>query len=158
MAKRFQFRLETVLRVRRDAQEAQQRRVADAARAVRTIESQIEVMARQMRESLREIAARRGGTILDVDELRRGERFRAWLDRKVVEAAEEASRRREQLEVERRELAEAHKQVRVIETLRARQWQRHRQAGEREERQSADEAAAQQHRRSVDRPAERGAA
>jgi flagellar FliJ protein len=158
MAKRFQFRLEAVLRVRREAQEAQQRQVAEAVRALTDVETSIEVMARQMRESLLSSAGDRAESLLSVSALCSGERFRGWLHRKILEGTAQAGDLRARLEVERQKLADVRRQTRVIETLREQRWKKYVEWSAREEQRDTDEAAAQQWLQARRRVQGRGAA
>ncbi len=59
----------------------------------------------------------------------------------MVDARVESDRRQDVLTSKRAELAEATKQLRVIEKLRERQWQRHALEVKREEQSMSDEMA-----------------
>lgn len=144
MAERFRFRLETVRRLREQARDAQRRIVADASRAVRSVEDRIEQFSRELRTvSAESRDARRMGR-LDPVLLRRDQHYRGWLQRKIVQFQEELSVKLAELDRHRAKLAETQKDLKVIEKLRDRQLQRHLAEVAREERLYHDEAAQQQ--------------
>jgi flagellar export protein FliJ len=141
VARRFRFRLETVLtvrRVRRDAERAEaeraSRRVLEARRRARDAELRV-------RELLEDVTARiaRGGPAAD-----------AVASLGLLSAAQEtlaASRRALAAAVADAEAAAErvrarHRELRVIEALRSRLWLRHRAAEERAAQAEADDAAA----------------
>ena len=140
---RFRFRLEAVLRVRQRALEARQRSVTEGQRALSAVDSRVASLSHQMRQSFLESVEHRGRSTLDVAALRGNQFFRGWLHRKIMDAQDELARRREELQTERAQLAEARKQFKVIETLRERRRRQHALAASREERWEADEVGLQ---------------
>jgi len=141
MARKFKFRLEVVERVRRQARDERRRIVADAVRAVRRMEAHTEAVATQLRRSVEETAATQRADSIDVALVRTQEYHRTWLHRQLAGAREELAQRQKTLASKRHDLAEATKQLRVIEKLRERQWQRHLTEVKREEQTISDEIA-----------------
>jgi len=141
MARKFRFRLEVVERVRRQARDERRRIVAEAVRAVRRMEEHTEAVVMQLRRSVEETAATQRADTIDVALVRTQEYHRNWLHRQLAGARAELAQRQKALASKRRDLAEATKQLRVIEKLRERQWQRHLTEVKREEQTISDEIA-----------------
>ena len=141
MAKRFRFRLDVVERVRRQERDQHRRIVAEAVRAVRQLEDHLASIGHQMRRRVDEMILAQSHASLDVALVRTQEYHRNWLHRQVVNARVELERRQDDLTSKRGELAEATMQLRVIEKLRERQWQRHVMEVKREEQSISDEIA-----------------
>ena len=150
MAKRFRFRLDVVERVRRQVRDKQRRVVADAVRAARQMEDHVASVTDQLRRSVRETASTQSRASLDVALVRTQEFHRNWLHRQMMDARMELEQRQKALASKRHELAEATKQLRVIEKLRDRQWQRHVIEVKREEHATHDEVAITQYLRASD--------
>lgn len=135
----FQFRLQTVLRIREDERHQRQRQLAEAQRAEDLLQAQrLELQAELAVHRSAHVKATSPGS-LDVDRLLSAERFEALLraeDRRLGEQLQTLS-----AEVERRRqaLADAHREVRVLENLRERQAERHRQDEAARERRTLDE-------------------
>ncbi len=141
MAKRFRFRLDVVERVRRQTRDQHRRIVADAVRAVRKMEDHIASLNDQSRRCVDEMVLAQSDASLDVALVRTQEFHRNWLHRQLVNARVELGRRQDDLTSKRGELADATKQLRVIEKLREKQWQRHVIEVKREEQSISDEMA-----------------
>ena len=147
MAGRFRFSLEVVRRVRRQAQDAQRRAVADAVRTVTAVENRIEQLTRELADTMdRTRDVHRPGR-LDIASLRGHQFYRGHLHRRILESGAELSGRQTELQRERAKLAEATKQLKVIEKLREKHWQRHLTEVRRAEQAAFDEAALQVYRR-----------
>jgi flagellar FliJ protein len=141
MAKRFRFRLDVVERVRRQDYDRQRRTVAEAVRAVRQIDEHMARINEQIRRSVADaIAGQRDGA-LDLAQVRSHEIHRGWLNRQLANAELARQDRERALKIERSELAEVTKRLRVIEKLREKQWRRHLQEVGREEQMMSDEMA-----------------
>lgn len=150
MAKPFHFRLDAVLRVRRQAQERQQRSVAEASRALTAAEDRIDLLTRQMRDNVLDSITEREKTEIDPSALRSGELFRGWLHRKIRDAGADAVEHRRALALRRDSLMHARKDLKAMELLRDRQRRRYEADGQRQERFELDEIALQQYRRRGD--------
>ncbi|HPM24737.1 MAG TPA: flagellar FliJ family protein [Phycisphaerae bacterium] len=145
MARRFQFRLETLLRVRQLREREAKRNVAaqraEIARLDRLNEQTAEEIARQQEILLQ--GQQRG--VLDPLTLQRG---RAWIGhlrrtiaQRHVQRAEMVSRLRELQAL----WQAARTQARIIEKLRERRWTEYRRTRDRQEQAAADELAQQLH-------------
>lgn len=143
MARRFRFRLETVLRLRLQARDERRRGVAEAARTVSSVEDRIAQLTSQARATVLDSRRSKGVSALDVGSLRGHQLYQGWLHRKIMESRMELTKRDAELATEREKLAEAMKRAKVIEKLRQKQWLRHREEVAREERAQQDEAAQQ---------------
>ena len=141
MARVFRFRLAVVQQVREHARTRQRRRVAQALREVNLVKQRMATMANRLQETTRATRATGQTKIIDVHSLRTIQFHRGWLERRMEESATELEERARALEVERSELAEATKHLKVIEKLRERQWGRHKLEEQKEERADLDEAA-----------------
>lgn len=147
MARRFEFRLETVERLRRAAKEQQQRAVAAAAREVRRVEERIQRTSDELRAQVHETRSAGRARRIDVGVIRSHEFYNARLQRTILYAQADLAARQRELAAERNKLAEAMKRLKVIEKLRERQWQRFRQEQERQDQAETDEMALQMVRR-----------
>lgn len=139
MAKKFRFRLDVVERIRRQARDAQQRKVARAVRAVQRVEDHMTALSEQLRQNVDAAATTMTAAGLDVALVRSQEFHRGWLQRQMMLTQDMLSERQRELSAERGRLAEATKQLRVIEKLRDKQWQRHTLETTREEQAMSDE-------------------
>lgn len=147
MAPRFQFRLETVRKLRTQTRDQQHRVVADAIHRVSRNEERISLITKELRNTVEDTRLDRSCKSLDVLSLRENQLYRGWLHRKIMEADAELFRSREVLNQERAKLQEASKQLKVIEKLRERQWDRYQTKQQREEQSLYDEAALQLYQR-----------
>lgn len=146
MARRFEFRLDTVLRVRRlRAEEAQRRVTAQLVRIARLEELDGELQAELLR---RQDALRAGAR--DVVQPLELARTRAWMAHLRAERTRNAAARAEL----RRELAGLQEQMRaarvdqrVIEKLREHRFDEYRKAHALREQSESDELARQLHQR-----------
>jgi len=141
MAK-FKFPLATLLKLREQTRDEGRGRLAEAYRAEELVEEQERRLEHEMSELKRHSRRVSAPGQLNVVRLREVERYESLLQSQRLEAAEQ--RRAAQAEVERRleTLVEANREVRVLETLRQRQRERHRLEETRRETTQMDEAAA----------------
>ncbi len=147
MARKFRFRLETVLRIRKRARDAQRRIVANAVQSVTRIEEQIDELTRQLDATIERSRDALRNRHPDVVSLRGHLLHRGWLQREIAESNGARAQKRVELDAERARLAETSKRLKVIEMLRDRQWKRFRTEVAREEQAAGDEAALQMHLR-----------
>ena len=143
MAGRFRFRLEVVRRIRRQAQDAQRRVVADAIRAVGTVEQRIDRLTQTLGNTVEQARDAQQARRLDLMSLRGHQFYRGWLHRRILESHAELSQRRAELVRERTRLGEVTKQLKVIEKLREKHWTRYLKEIRREEQAAFDESALQ---------------
>ena len=140
MAK-FTFRLATLLRLRENERDQRRAELAQAYRADEIMNQQQEELSRQRAEL---IATRRGAAgpgAVDIDRLIQTQRYDLLLkthseqiDRQREAVAQEIERRRETL-------VHANRQTRILENLREKQLQRHREDENRREIKVLDEVA-----------------
>jgi len=145
MAKAFQFRLETVRRIRERARDAQLRTVAEAVHRVAQAETLRTTLEQGLARNLEHTRVALATTCLDVPAIRLSYLHQGWLLRKLGAANEKLSELAKGLESERTRLGEESARLKAIEKLRERQWMRHRAAVGREEQSSCDEAAVTRH-------------
>ncbi len=141
MARRFRFRLDVVERVRRSLRDAQQRVVAEAARAVAAARNRETSWTNDLQGSFAGSRMIQSSARIDMTCLLTYQLHRGWLRRTIESAGAEVLEKLHKFEEERTKLAEASKHLKVIEKLRERQWQRHVQEIKREEQAVNDEAA-----------------
>jgi len=141
MAKRFVFRLETLLRIRQQREERHQRIVAGRLRQIQQAQRQITDLERQMRAGQEAIrAGQRPGRI----DLQQALHYRHWighLHKNVLETQGHLGYLEAELVRERVALAEAARQRKILDKLKERQWQRYRRGEDRREVNEADEMA-----------------
>lgn len=145
MARRFVFRLEAVLRLRKRAEEERQRAVAAAVgrveerrRLLTRLVQRGEVETRRLRAAMRE-------ETLPVDAVLN---CRAWigrLRRECVGVMQELADAEQALAVERARLAEAAKQRKVLEKFKERRAAEYRRAQDRAETAFLDEIGVTRH-------------
>ena len=141
MAKRFKFRLDTVLKIRKQREDQRKRVVADRLRQIARVREQMASIDRQIRDEMAAIrSAQEPGTI----DIQQAMRHRHWLGHLHKTALEAEARLRfleARLAQERAALAEAMKERRILEKLKDQQWQRYRKEGEKREIVESDEMA-----------------
>ena len=145
MAKRFQFRLETLLSVRRLREREAQRKVATKSAEIARLDQQNRRAASEISRRQSELLRTQDRGRLDAGELTR---IRAWVAN-LRSAILQRQRLRaglvSELEGLQAELGEARKQTRIIEKLRERRWEAYLTLRNRREQAAADELAQQLH-------------
>lgn len=161
MAKRFRFRLETVRRLRKQAQDDCRRAVARRLREVEAVRQRIEAMSAQLsgeRVAVRQLVSPgadaeatagdgSGGGSMVVDLMRRHRTFINYLHQSIADARVKLAGLQKLLREDQAALDEATRQLRVIEKLEEKQRQRHDLAMQRAETAENDEIAVQFARR-----------
>ena len=140
MAK-FKFRLATLLRLREAARDERRSQLAQAYRADEIIESQRRRIARELSELEGQNRQASAPGDLDIDRLLEGRRYELVLRSEEQQTAQQHQTVRAEVERRREALVGANREVRVLEELRQRQLQRHRQEENRQEIKLLDEAA-----------------
>ena len=142
MAKRFVFRLEAVLRVRKQAEDLQRQVVADHARRVADDQDQARRLASGL-DTQREAARLEHQTQkLDLAALRCRYFYMARLDRELIEARRRFEESEVALQQERTKLGTLSARRKVIDKLREKQWSRHQTEIKRAQQAQDDEVAA----------------
>ncbi len=152
MARRFRFRLEAVQRIRTDERDRRRRVVAEAVRAIQSVQQRIDDCNEQLRASVDRTSDLQRSQRIDMPSLRSQRYYAGYLHGQLLLAGEELATRQAELDARRGELTDATKRLRAVEKLRDRQWERHRQKLVREEQVDADEAASQKYVRRAQRP------
>lgn len=143
MAKRFIFRLGTVLRLRKMAEDDCRRRVAARLREIAGVESEIRRLEEQFEWELGRSRDDQRDSHMDVMTVRRRRSYMGYLQRCTCERRRHVHALQEKLEEDRSALAEASKEVKALEKLRDRQWARHIETQRRAERAEEDEIGQQ---------------
>ncbi|MCH7525869.1 MAG: flagellar FliJ family protein [Planctomycetes bacterium] len=143
MAKRFRFRLEPVLRLRRRAAEQQMRVVAVQMRHVAGTREAMKELRRQVLETLARSRNERGRAEVDVGTQLQEQRWRLHLRRRIARQEERIVAAGGALLEAQNKLAELSKQVKVIEKLRERQYRTFTESVDLLERLEMDEIATQ---------------
>lgn len=147
MAKRFQFSLQTLLRVRELREQEAQRRLADQQAAVAQVETAIAQNWQEIRATQGRLAAAQNEAALDPTALARGRAWVAHLRNVILQNEQHKAVLSGQLAELRDQWLEARKQRRVLQQLRERRWEQYRRHVQREEQAVMDEVAQQLHTR-----------
>ena len=147
MAKRFQFRLEVVLKVRRQRRDHCRRRFAEQLRCVQQQERRLVDLHEQVQTESRARRSDARQAELDMSLLRSRQYYVGHLRRTIEVQDAELDRLRQELEERRATLVGASRELKVIEKLRQRQWERHCAAASRSETIEADESSVDLFRR-----------
>lgn len=153
MAKRFQFRLETVAKLRRRRQDECRRVVAERVRQITAQQARIDGLGGQLdqtRGSLRGLAAPGDESAqvgLDLTGLRRHRHYANCLQQWIADAGQALVELNGHLATEQSALAQAAREVKALEKLEQKQRARYELTLARAERAEADETAAQLFRR-----------
>ena len=150
MAKRFTFRLETVLRLRQRAFEEAQRVVATRLRAIGRERSMIEAARVQISEQVAQSRAVQSADRLDVGSVCRHRAYVMFLSRGIAECTERMRQHEKELAAERKAMIDASVAVKAIEKLKERRLARHLAELNRQETAEQNEFAIQMHRRGTD--------
>lgn len=143
MARRFRFRLETLLNVRRLREREAQRKVAAQGAAIARLDAADRQALSEIAEQQRTLLAAQQTGLLDASGLQRG---RAWINHlrraMTLRAAERAQLQQKLVELQGN-LREARKQTRVLEKLRERRLDAYETKTAHQEQAAADELAQQ---------------
>jgi flagellar export protein FliJ len=147
MAKRFVFRLEAVQKVRQRKLDEARRVVADRQRRILRIRHRIDACRHGIAIAVGDSRAAQREGRPDVIEIRRYRSYMGAMHRAIADAELEMAQEKERLRAEQEQLSDANKEVKAIEKLRERQWERHCQEQNRADRVESDEIALQLYRR-----------
>lgn len=149
MAAQFEFRLETLLRLREQAEKTKQRTVARRLAAISEAQRRLDDAAERERAERERLRTASGPGTMSVDEVMAS---RAWIGRLQRERwaiGGQIAAHERQLTTERAALAEAAKQRKILEKLRERKLAEYRLRVNRAEDRFLDEIAAGQFARSA---------
>lgn len=138
--RRFVFRLEPVLRLRRMQEDEKKRAFALAGQRARQQAERLRASRVELALANRALAEVRKGTI-DLVRARLQEGYVRAMERRVTDEERRLAEAVAQQAQAQREFIEARRRVRVLERLRERQWKRYLGEAEREERKVLDEVA-----------------
>jgi flagellar FliJ protein len=139
MAKRFEFRLQTVLRIRKQDEDACKRVVADRLRRIKAVHSEVVALQGQMADEIRAFRQTHAVGRLDMRQVMQHRHWLIHLQQGVLMANSRLAELQRQLEQDRIALTEARKRVRVLEKLKERQHERYRHELNRMEARENDE-------------------
>ena len=150
MARKFRFRLEVVRRLRQQAVDAQLRDLAAIVRALTSEKQAAGELERNWERSAADGRQTRSAGPLDVAVLRAQQVHRSWLTRRLTESERALRAAEAAVGAQRIRVGEVSTRLKVIETLRQRQWEKHQGQTRREEQAAGDEAAASRFARRCD--------
>jgi flagellar export protein FliJ len=144
MTEGFTFRLESVLRLRIDAQQKQQRTVADAQLALRALEDELSAIERDGQAARSELSQHLSTGNLDANWLRLNALHVQALQSQAAALIGKIHLARQSLASAQEQLAAATAQRKSLEKLRERQHDRFAATEQKRERNVQDEIAARQ--------------
>jgi len=147
MAKRFVFRLETLLRVRREAFEQTQRVVTRRLAMIRQEENAIAECQNAIDAQHARARGLQGKAHLDMASLRAARGFVIHMKRKIEQHRGNVARQQQELERERAVMIRASVACKAVEKLKERQRARFDDKVRRQEMMADDETALQIYRR-----------
>jgi flagellar FliJ protein len=139
MPKPFKFRLETVLKLRKQNEDKHKRIVADRIRQLNAVRERMAAQERQIAWETEAVRTSRARGTISVEALARGRHWLTHLQRSLLETQGHARAIKAHLAQERSDLARAAKEARALEKLRERQKHRHDQEERRAETRELDE-------------------
>ncbi len=145
MARRFTFRFETMLKIRRQREDQHKRIVGDRLGQITQVEEQAGALNRQIQEEMAAIRAGQEVGRIDMQQVIRHRHWLGHLHKGVLEAEARKRFLEAKLAQERVLLAEAAKQRRILEKLKEHRWAQHRYRENRQETLAADEMAIIRH-------------
>ena len=137
----FKFRLATLLRLREATRDERRGQLAEAFRVDELLEAQLDRVGDEsdwLRDRCRRVA---GPGAVNVDQLVETQRYELALRAQQMQLTQQREQVAVEIERRRRALLAADRDVRVLEKLRDRQAENHRQAEHRLETKQLDEAA-----------------
>ncbi len=139
MAKQYDFRFETLLKLRRQHEDERKRAVAARIREIHTLEERQRLLLQRIADQAADTRrALLSGTV-DVDDLRLGRHWTVRLRRGVLETEAAINGQKALLAQERQRLADAAKNRKVLEQLKERRLAEFRAEQERREQKDLDE-------------------
>ncbi len=145
MAKKFQFKLEVVRKLRERERDIQRRKVAESIRAVTEAERRVEGLNASLRGTMDDGRNVLSSIRLDLGQVRSQRFYQSWLHGTILESNEELGKRERELTVDREELGRVNARFQSLEKLKEKKWQRHLQEVSKEERAMFDEIALQRY-------------
>lgn len=144
---RFQFRLQSMLKLAESQRDQCRRDLAAALEAVHVLRDRQHDIERAVTEIRATRARESVGSGIQVERLLDASRFELLLNSQLSEVHKQQEQVDEELERRRQRLVEADRQVRTLEKLRERRLTEHEQAELRKQQILLDEVATQRFRR-----------
>jgi flagellar export protein FliJ len=138
---KFQFRLTTLLRLRERARDERRAALAQAYQAEALLREEQERLSRDLEGLLSASRLACGPGALNIDQLLDTRRYELVIKAHLQDLGKKRTMLEEEIARRRETLAEANRQVRVLELLRERQLERHRHEENRQETKFLDEVA-----------------
>ncbi|HSW46292.1 MAG TPA: flagellar export protein FliJ [Phycisphaerae bacterium] len=142
MARRFTFRFETMLKIRRQREDEHKRIVAARLREIRRVRDQLVSLDRQIHDELASIRMGQEPGMIDMQQIVRHRHWLGRLHKAVLDGQARLGFLEAKLVQERALLAEAAKQRRMLDKLKERQYQRFLAEQNRLETREADDMTA----------------
>ena len=139
MAKRFTFRLDTMLKIRRQREDEHKRIVASRLREIAKVQEQLASLDRQIRDELGSIRMGQKPGTIDMQQVVRHRRWLGHLHKAVLDGQGRLRFLEAKLAQERAALAEAAKQRQILQKLKERQYERFLKEQDRLETLAADD-------------------
>jgi flagellar protein FliJ len=139
MARRFTFRFDTMLKIRRQREDEHKRIVAARLREIRQSRGQLDSLDRQIHDELASIRRGQEPGAIDMTQVVRHRRWLGHLHKAVLDGQAQLGCLEAKLAQERVVLAEAAKQRRILEKLKERQYERFLKEQDRLETMAADD-------------------
>lgn len=135
----FRFRLEALLRIRRNERDERRADLAKALRAEQVLRGELERLRGEQREATVRSRQLKGPGAADVDALLSAHRHEVVLAAQQRQVATQLTQVEAECERRRQALVESDRQVRVLEKLRERQAAEYQQQAERQAGKEMDE-------------------
>lgn len=145
----FQFRLATLLKLRRVVRDERRRHLAEALHADAILQERRAELEETLAQVRREYHLGQGP--LDVDQILNTQRYEMVIRSESQLLAQQSATLESEIENRRQAAVAADRDLRVLEMLRDRQAERYRQAEARREMKRLDEIASRRTRREEDR-------
>ena len=145
----FQFRLETLQKLRQAERQQRRLELAQAFQADEFLQSQISTLVAEASQLRIRCQAAAGPGRVNVDELLDIHRYAVVLKGRTQVLRNQRARLQDEIERRRQALVEADRQVKVLEKLREQQREQHRADGQRLEAKDLDEMAQRSTRQAV---------
>jgi flagellar export protein FliJ len=150
---KYQFRLETLRKVRQARRDERRVALAEAYQAGELLDKRQAELAAEQSE-LRAFQRSAGnGHLLDVNRLLEAQRYELVLKARGQEIASQRALLETETERRRQALVESDRDVRALDRLDDRHRREHQRQAQRAEHKQLDEAAVQRHTRQLSRPA-----
>ncbi len=143
---RFEFRLQTLLRLRAAARDECRQQLAKAYRADQILADHCEQLQTELQETKRCARQSVAPGRVDVEQLLNTNRYELILAAQVQQVEQQRTLVASEIERRRQTLVEADRQLRILEKLRERQWAEFQECEHQREMRQLDETALQNRR------------